>query len=95
MENLSNKVCDQITNFVEVSQKQQSALGLTKKSPSKPGYNLRVFFNFSIEKKHKILQVNSEFFLIKKPRLLNKQQKEKEKVPLRSKEQEEKQTNKK
>jgi len=47
VEKLSNKVCDQITNFVEVSQKLQSALGLTKKKHKplkKPGYNLRVFF---------------------------------------------------
>jgi hypothetical protein len=72
VEKLSNKVCDQITNFVEVSQKLQSALGLTKKkqAPQKPGYN---FAFFSVEKNKnlktttpKILQqVNSEFFLIR------------------------------
>jgi hypothetical protein len=46
VEKLSNKVCDQITNFVEVSQKLtiRSWPYQKKTSPSKPGYNLRVFF---------------------------------------------------
>jgi len=95
VEKLSNKVCDQITSFVEVSQKLQSALGLTKKkSPQKPGYNFAVF---SVEKNHKSKTTTPKFFKsirsssYKKPRLLTKQPK-KRKSASKVKEQEETKT---